>query len=109
MFSTDSADERTMLPIVSSCFQPAKELAMTSFKFITTSICTMLVVGCTQHSQISAEGQRFVLADEPAGAQGILDYRESKPAAGDVSLIAETEARAWSALRSPGVASSSRS
>ena len=43
--------------------------------------------GCGGPAGISAEGQRFVLADEPAGAQGILDYRESKPEAGEVSLI----------------------
>jgi hypothetical protein len=71
---------------------------MSFFKFLTASICLVLLVGCTQHAQISAEGQRFVLADEPAGALGILDYRESKTEAGDVSLIGRVglETLKWS-------------
>src|SRR3954468_13943053 len=60
---------------------------MKSLQLSAAGICLMLLAGCTQHSEISAAGKRFVLADEPAGAQGILDYRESKAEAGDVSLV----------------------
>jgi len=97
MFLADSADERTILRIVSSRFQRAR-IAMSLFKFLTTSVCLAVLVGCTQQPQISAEGQRFVLAEEPAGAQGILDYRESKTEAGDVSLIGRVglETLKWS-------------
>src|SRR5689334_10067658 len=97
MFPADFADERTMLRIVLSASRIAK-IAMSSFKLLSASICLALIVGCTQQPQISAEGQRFVLADEPAGAQGILDYRESKPEAGDVSLIGRVglETLKWS-------------
>jgi hypothetical protein len=71
---------------------------MSSFKFLTASICLALLAGCTQQPQISTEGKRFVFAEEPAGAQGILDYRESKPEAGDVSLIGRVglETLKWS-------------
>ena len=97
MFLADYADERTMLRIVLSRFRIAK-IAMSLFKFLATSVCLVLLAGCTQQSQISAEGERFVLADEPAGAQGILDYRESKPEAGEVSLIGRVglETLKWS-------------
>jgi hypothetical protein len=97
MFLADFADERTMLPIVFSRFRIAK-IAMSLFKFLAISVCFVLLPGCTQPSQISAAGQRFVLADEPAGAQGILDYRESKSEAGDVSLIGRVglETLKWS-------------
>ena len=60
---------------------------MKSVKLVAAAICLAAVVGCINKSEISAQGQRFMLADEPAGAVGILDYRESKPEPGDVSLI----------------------
>jgi hypothetical protein len=63
------------------------KIAMNAFKFIAATFTVAIYVGCVEQSQISSQGQRFVLADEPAGAQGILDYRESKPVAGEVSLI----------------------
>jgi len=60
---------------------------MIRFQLFVAGICLALLVGCGGPAGISAEGQRFVLADEPAGAQGILDYRESKLEAVEVSLI----------------------
>jgi hypothetical protein len=60
---------------------------MHQFKYFQFATCILLLAGCTQQTEISAEGKRFVLAEEPAGVQGILDYRESKPEAGEVSLI----------------------
>jgi hypothetical protein len=59
---------------------------MHPLKFLQLATC-LLLAGCTQQTEISAEGKRFVLVEEPAGVQGILDYRESKPEAGEVSLI----------------------
>src|SRR5438270_2264226 len=74
-----------------------EKTAMSSFKSFTATICVLLA-GCTQQPGISPAGQRFVLSDEPAGAVGILDYRESKPEAGEVSLIGRVglEALKWS-------------
>lgn len=71
---------------------------MNSFKFAAVAVCISLLAGCVQQPQISAEGQRFVLADEPVGALGILDYRESKPEFGDVSLVGRVglETLKWS-------------
>ena len=76
----------------------ADTFAMNSFKFLAAAVCLAAVVGCVNKTEISAEGKRFVLADEPAGAQGILDYRESKTEAGDVSLIGRVglETLKWS-------------
>src|SRR4051812_240575 len=60
---------------------------MIRFQLFTAGICLAFFIGCVRPAGISPEGRRFMLADEPAGAQGILDYRESKPEAGEVSLI----------------------
>ena len=60
---------------------------MNLFKLSVVVLGLALAAGCVKRSEISAAGQRFVLAEEPSGAQGILDYRESKPEPGDVSLI----------------------
>jgi len=60
---------------------------MNLFKLSVVVLGLALAAGCVKRSEISAAGQRFVLAEEPSGALGILDYRESKPEPGDVSLI----------------------
>ncbi len=49
-----------------------------------------LVAGCNQSSnqpQHARLGQQFLLADEPADAIGILDYREAGQELSEVSLI----------------------
>ena len=55
---------------------------MNLFKLSVVVLGLALAAGCVKRSEISAAGQRFVLAEEPSGAQGILDYRESKPEPG---------------------------
>jgi hypothetical protein len=38
-------------------------------------------------SKLAAEGARFLLAEEPAGAMGILDFREEQPPGDDIALF----------------------
>jgi hypothetical protein len=72
--------------------------AMIRLQLFSVGLCLAVLAGCGGPAGISAEGQQFVLAKEPTGAQGILDYRESKPEAGEVSLIGRVglETLKWS-------------
>jgi hypothetical protein len=49
--------------------------------------CLLSLAGCTGQSQHAQLGQRFLLADEPSGAMGVLDYRETPPETADVTLV----------------------
>lgn len=47
-----------------------------------------LLAGCgTGGPNLTAQGQRFLLSEEPAGAVGILDFREAGEAGQDVVLF----------------------
>jgi hypothetical protein len=50
-----------------------------------------LVWGCSLgaggSAQLAEEGKQFLLAEEPAGAIGILDFREAPPAEPEVALL----------------------
>jgi hypothetical protein len=50
-----------------------------------------LLAGCSasdaRDSKVAAEGAHFLLAEEPAGAIGILDFREEQPPGDDVVLF----------------------
>ncbi|MDX1945566.1 MAG: hypothetical protein SFU86_09155 [Pirellulaceae bacterium] len=51
-----------------------------------STICVL--AGCTGGGpDLAAEGQRFLLAEEPAGAVSILDFREAGGARSDVVLF----------------------
>jgi hypothetical protein len=56
-----------------------------------TVVCVVLLAGCTKKSGPRVEhgelGQRFLLGEEPADAQGILDYREAASGAAEVALV----------------------
>ena len=51
--------------------------------------CCVLWIGCARQPEHAALGRHFLLADEPAGAVGIIDYHESDPKPADVTLVGE--------------------
>jgi hypothetical protein len=54
---------------------------------LTISTCLLSLAGCTGQSQHAELGKRFLLADEPSGAMGVLDYHEAPPASPEVTLV----------------------
>jgi hypothetical protein len=67
---------------------------MNIWKLASLAACLTTLLGCGQQAvspspEHAALGQKFLLAEEPAGAMGIIDYRESPPAeeAAEVSLV----------------------
>lgn len=61
---------------------------MRSFLAVGILAAAAVLAGCSpQGARPAADGQRFLLSEEPAGVVGILDFRESPPAAGEVALL----------------------
>jgi len=67
---------------------------MSHWKLVAMVACLATVVGCAQSAagpspEHAALGQKFLLAEEPGGAVGIIDYRESPPTEeqADVTLV----------------------
>jgi hypothetical protein len=87
--------KEALLSAASSAARAAKDLrilAMTRWLVLAVEAGILLAAGCAhsanaprvEHPEL---GQQFVLAQEPEGAMGILDYREAKPEADDVTLL----------------------
>jgi len=53
------------------------------------SIAAALLVGCTRGPEHAELGRRFLLAEEPAGAMGIIDYHDVDPRPSDVTLVGQ--------------------
>jgi hypothetical protein len=67
---------------------------MTTRKWILIAVHLIVLAGCAARVPVpsgehAALGQKFLLGEEPAGAMGIIDYRESPAAAetADVTLV----------------------
>ena len=54
---------------------------------ISAGLCLAMLLGCARQPEHAALGNRFLLAEEPAGAVGIIDYHETEPKATDVTLV----------------------
>ena len=50
---------------------------MCRFSIVIAAACLSLLAGCTRQSQHAHLGRQFLLAEEPAGAQGIIDFHET--------------------------------
>ena len=74
-----------------------KGIAMTTRMLAAIALGLLMLAGCSQQAsgpsaEHAALGQKFLLAEEPAGAVGIIDFRESTaeaeaPEAADVALV----------------------
>jgi len=67
---------------------------MTRWNLLALVAGALMVAGCSPHAagptpEQVALGQKFLLAEEPGGAVGIIDYREAPPAEDqtDVTLV----------------------
>jgi hypothetical protein len=50
-------------------------------------VAAVLLLGCTRGPERADLGRQFLLAEEPAGAMGIIDYHEADPRPSDVTLV----------------------
>jgi hypothetical protein len=57
-----------------------------------------LCLGCTRGPEHAELGRTFLLAEEPAGAVGVVDYHETDPKPTDVTLVGRVgfESLKWS-------------
>jgi hypothetical protein len=60
---------------------------MSRWAMLAAGACLALIASCGQQPEHAELGRRFLLAEEPAGAIGIIDYRESEPLASEVTLV----------------------
>jgi hypothetical protein len=80
----------TIIPAKSD--QNLSDSAIYRLTMLALGLAVTLLASCstqadTSRPELIALGQQFLLADEPAGATGILDYRESKSEQSEVTLL----------------------
>jgi hypothetical protein len=60
---------------------------MSHFTLLTAVVSIALLAGCTRQPEHAELGRQFLLAEEPSGAIGIIDFHETEPKLEEVSLV----------------------